>query len=251
MTTPESEFADREVSYDEVEPVTTRVRVHSNHISPVSPPGVAINNIDVTDGNFSMDELKQSGLLAGECVGSGIVSIKGTKGERPLSSHFPLHMPGLNKQVRSTNITSPSPDSMEEAPNTNSTTRQLTLQRMKHFSEDNTNENFTSSGYKFSGAKFEDYGFQIFSIGSGNKCKLLIEPTKDYEQNIRDYLNLKHNSVLLPGDELIAINSVQITNDQTGMKQNVEKHSHNDFRNQVTNILRQSDNMDSCMVEVS
>ena len=93
------------MSYDEVAAVTAQVRIHCNHLSPVSPIGLLTKSEDVTDSVFSMDELTKSGLLTGECTGTGIVSVKGTKRERPLSSNFPLDMPGLNKKFQDANRT--------------------------------------------------------------------------------------------------------------------------------------------------
>ena len=99
--TPESEFADREVSYDEVAAVTAQVRIHSNHLSPVSPIGLLTKSEDVTDSVFSMDELTKSGLLTGECTGTGIVSVSGTiacelEPQKPSSGHAPA---GLSSRI--------------------------------------------------------------------------------------------------------------------------------------------------------
>ena len=79
-----------------------------------------------------MDELTNSGLLTGECTGTGIVSVRGTKRERPLSTNFPLDMPGLNKKFQVPNTT---PNS---ASNDASENRQITLER---FINNNGKEN--------------------------------------------------------------------------------------------------------------
>ena len=87
----DGDFADREVSYVEA-PVTTKIRRHSNHVSPVSPD---------KQGNFVRSENRpvsyseadgvpfNEDVLKGESVGRNH--------GRPLSYHYPLHMPGLKE----------------------------------------------------------------------------------------------------------------------------------------------------------
>ena len=157
-TTPESEFADRDVSY-EVANVTTQVRINSSHIIPIGPSGDGISSSeDVVDSVFSTDELTKSGLLAGECTGTGIVSMRGVKSERPLSSHFPLDMPGLNKQFI---IPSFATDAKETSSQNTLENRHLILDRINIPVEGTNNEKVN--------IKCEDYGFKIFSIGSPTK----------------------------------------------------------------------------------
>lgn len=230
------------MSYDEVAPVTTQVRIHSNHMSPVSPPGVIITNSeDVADSVFSMDELTESGLLTGECTGTGIVSIRGTKGERPLSSHFPLDMPGLNKQFHIPNST-PTSNITEIPLNNTLENRQLILKRIKHANEGENVEKCS--------IKCEDYGFQMFNTGSGNRFKLQIEPTKEYCTRIGDYHNFENNDLLLPGDQLVSINGIQIKTDQTEKRKRERHGARVDFRDQVTHIIRGSEAKDTCKIQV-
>ena len=241
--TPEREFADREVSYDEVAAVTTHVRKHSNHLSPVSPPGVLITRTeDVADSVFSMDELTKSGLLTGECIGTGIVSIRGSKGERPLSSHFPLSMPGLNKQ---SNVSKKSV-TFEKIDNLSSEivceNREIVLERIFGVSKDaNTN------------TKCEDYGFQVINIGHGKETKLQVEPTEEYLVRMCASKDCKKNSVLLPGDQLISINGIEIKSETTDAKQRKRErtgHSRSGPKDQVLNIIRGSEVKETCNLKV-
>ena len=76
-------FADREVSYEVTS--ATKVRLHTDHISPVSPDKAGgftrsgRRPVSLVEPEFSKD------VLTGECVGR----------TRPLSAHFPLQMPRL------------------------------------------------------------------------------------------------------------------------------------------------------------
>ena len=233
-TTPEREFADREVSYDEVAAVTAHVRIHSNHLSPVSPTK---KSEDVTDSVFSMDELNNSGLLTGECTGNGIVSIKGTKGERPLSSSFPLHMPEINKPFKIPNLE----ENQDSISNEISIIRTLVLKRISK-----TDQNIEKSNIKC-----EDYGFQITNVGSTKAIKLQIEPTEEYFKSLGDLQNIDQNTLLLPGDQLLSMNGIEIKSDPAeGNKRKRDRHARPDPKDQVINIIRGSENKDSFSVEV-
>ena len=69
-----NDFADRELAF-EIAPATVKVRVHSNHVSPVTPP----ENLKV---------MQQSPIKAKDLNGESV----GVK-QRPLSCEFPLHLP--------------------------------------------------------------------------------------------------------------------------------------------------------------
>ena len=242
--TPESEFADREVSYDEVAAVTAHVRIQSNHLSPMNNPGVFIpKSEDVADSVFSMEELTSSGLLAGECTGTGIVSIRGTKGERPLSSHFPLNMPGLNTQ----NNISDSSDTCNMKQTTSKESedvRKISLPRINNISLDSAAEKAT--------IKSEDYGFQVLNIGSGKEIKIQIDPTKQYFKYASNSKDMEISNLLLPGDQLLSINGTDIKSDQLETKQRKrERHPRPDARDRVLNVLKASENKDVCHLQVT
>ena len=235
--TPEREFADREVDYDEVAAVTAQVRIHSNHLSPVSP---SKKSEDVTDSVFSMDELNNSGLLTGECTGSGIVSIKGTKGERPLSSSFPLHMPEINKPFKTVTFSENQDTSSKEI----SSVRKLNLHLISK----------TEQNPEQSNIKSEDYGFQVINVGSAKEIKLQIEPTEHYFKSLGDLQNLDKNTLLLPGDHLLSVNGTEIKTepaDANKRKRDRFRENRPDPTDLVINIIRSSETKESCCVEVS
>ena len=222
------------MSYDEVAAVTAHVRIHSNHLSPVSPTK---KSEDVTDSVFSMDELNNSGLLTGECTGNGIVSIKGTKGERPLSSSFPLHMPEINKPFKNPNLE----ENQDSISNEISIIRTLVLKRISK-----TDQNIEKSNIRC-----EDYGFQITNVGSTKAIKLHIEPTEEYFKSLVDLQNIDQNILLLPGDQLLSMNGIEIKSDPAeANKRKRDRHARPDPKDQVINIIRGSENKDSFSVEV-
>ena len=69
-----NDFADRELGF-EIAQHTVKIRVHSNHVSPVTPPE-----------NLRM--MQQSPIKAKDLNGESV----GVK-QRPLSCEFPLHLP--------------------------------------------------------------------------------------------------------------------------------------------------------------
>ena len=191
-----------------------------------------------------MDELTNSGLLAGECTGTGIVSVRGTKRERPLSNNFPLDMPGLNKKFQVKNST----DIPNSSSNDGSENRQITLER---FLNNNEKENIDKPSIKC-----EDYGFQVFNVGFGKEIKLQIEPTKQYFDHIDDTQSLEKHNLLLPGDQLISINGTEIKSEISETKhrkhpRSGERHPRADPKDQVLNIIRASEVKETCNVQVS
>ena len=116
------ESADREVAYEEV-PGTVRVRAHADHVSPVSPPqkplrsalGLPPKRPSSTTKPLSHSELKS--LICGESLGVN---------QRPLSSDFTLHLPGIRSGLDSGPDSDLSPDSSEPA----SPNRDVVVQRV-------------------------------------------------------------------------------------------------------------------------
>ena len=190
-----------------------------------------------------MDELTNSGLLTGECTGTGIVSVRGTKRERPLSTNFPVDMPGLNKKFQlpnSTDIFINPNSSSNYAPES----RQIILERVI-----NTNENVNIEKPNI---RCEDYGFQVFNVGFGKEIKLQIEPTKQYFDHIDNTQSFEENNILLPGDQLLSINGTDIKSEQSETKHRKrERHPRADPKDQVLNIIRASEVRDTCNVQVT
>lgn len=192
-----------------------------------------------------MDELTNSGLLTGECTGTGIVSVRGTKRERPLSTSFPLDMPGLNKKFQAQNSTDIS-NTPNSSSNDASDSRQIILERFQNITEKENNEKPS--------IKCEDYGFQVFNVGIGKEIKLQIEPTKQYFDHIDDTQSFENNNLLLPGDQLICINGTEIKSEQSETKHRKRERSGNpraDPKDQVLNIIRASEVKETCNVQVS
>ena len=190
-----------------------------------------------------MEELTNSGLLTGECTGTGIVSVRGTKRERPLSTNFPLDMPGLNKKFQLTNSTDTfvTPNSSS---NSSQESRQIILERFININE---NVNIEKPNIRC-----EDYGFQVFNVGFGKEIKLQIEPTTQYLDHIYDTQSFENNNILLPGDQLICINGTDIKSEQSDTKHRKrERHPRADPKDQVLNIIRASEVRDTCNVQVT
>ena len=109
-STESPETADREMPFV-VARATTKVRPHSDHVSPVSPPNVMKNSSKCNDVSkttksndaanrtsdvsseastpSTMDDSVWRSMLSGENLGVN---------HRPLSTHFPLQLPGLEIQ---------------------------------------------------------------------------------------------------------------------------------------------------------
>ena len=162
--TPEGQdSADREVSY-ELASVTTKVRRHSNHISPVSPD---------KHGNFVRSDKRPVSFSEHDCVfnedclkGESV----GKNHGRPLSCHYPLHMPGLIKDVV---------DGKEN--NVVSGIREITV-------------------YKNPESR-ADFGFDLRKFISGGKNVLLIEPIERSCEN---------EIMIMPGDQLVSVNDIKV-----------------------------------------
>ena len=184
-----------------------------------------------------MDELNNSGLLTGECTGNGIVSIKGTKAERPLSSSFPLHMPEINKPFQIPNLLENQDSSSKDV----SVIRKLILNRISK-----TDQNIEKMNIKC-----EDYGFQITNVGSNKEIKLQIEPTEAYFKSQGDLQKVDPDTLLLPGDQLLSMNGTEIKSDVSEInKRKRDRHARADPKDQVINIIRGSENKENFSVEV-
>ena len=100
--------------------------------------------------------------------------------------------------------------------------------------------------------KCEDYGFQIIDVGNAKEIRLQIDPTEHYFKSLGELHNLDKNKLLLPGDQLLSMNGIEIKSDPTEAKQRKrERHARPDPKDQALNIIRGSEIKDSCSVEVS
>ena len=98
------ETADREIPFV-VAHATTKVRPHSDHVSPVSPPNPVkkVSTTSMTGKRSSNDVSSEAStpstlddsvwrsMLSGENLGVN---------HRPLSTHFPLQLPGLHRKLQ-------------------------------------------------------------------------------------------------------------------------------------------------------
>ena len=67
----------------------------------------------------------------------------------------------------------------------------------------------------------------------------------------QDLKNIDQNTLLLPGDQLLSMNGIEIKSDPAeANKRKRDRHARPDAKDQVINIIRGSENKDSFSVEV-
>ena len=147
-------------------------------------------------------------------------------------------MPEINKPFQIPNVN----DNSSSNSNEFSIKRKLILNRISNADQNSEKSN----------VKCEDYGFQILSVGSTKEIRLQIDPTEQYFKTLGDLQNLDKNTLLLPGDQLLSMNGIEIKSDPAEIKQRKrERHARPDPKDQALNIIRSSEIKDSCSVDVS